>query len=135
MVFDLTKRNSFLKVREWLSEARGNGHDNLNFLLVGNKCDMKDDRQVLATEAQDLAFGEGFNYVETSALTAHNVEKAFFELTMRVLDKVNSGKMVVDGDGSNGVKAGNTGSRPVRTVVNLSSSLTEKESEGGCCGT
>ena len=120
-------------MQDWIAEARANGHQNLNFLLVGNKCDMKDDRQVLATEAQDLAFNEGFNYVETSARTAVNVEKAFFELTMRVLDKVLSGKMIVDPDGSNGVKAGNLGIKNPKAVVNLSASMTEKETEGSCC--
>ncbi len=130
----MTKRSSFVKVQDWLNEARANGHSNINFLLVGNKCDMSDDRQVLASEAKDLAFSEGFNYIETSARTALNVEKAFFELTIRVLEKVLSGKMVVDADGSNGVKSGNLQRNQMKTAVNLGNSMVEKESEAGCCG-
>ena len=88
IVFDVTKRSTFIKVQDWLNEARANGHQNINFLLVGNKCDMSADREITVTEAKDLAFSEGFNYIETSARTSTNVEQAFLELSMRVLEKI-----------------------------------------------
>ena len=134
VVFDVTKRSSFVKVQDWINEARVNGHNNMNFLLVGNKSDMNQDRQVLKEEAKDLAFREGFNYIETSARTALNVEKAFFELTMRVLDQVLTGKMTVDAEGSNGVKAGAQNNKTPKHTMNLNNSLVDKENEGGCCG-
>ena len=134
IVFDVTKRSTFIKVQDWLNEARANGHQNINFLLVGNKCDMSADREITVTEAKDLAFSEGFNYIETSARTSTNVEQAFLELSMRVLEKIKKGALVVDSDGSNGVKAGVINQKAVKTAVNLSYSQIEKDSSTGCCG-
>ena len=138
MVFDLTKKSSFIKVRDWLNEARVNGHANINFLLVGNKCDDSSEREVSTNEAQDFAFGEGFNYIETSAKNNLNVEKAFVELSYRVLEKINRGQILVDADGSNGVKAGGAKGAN-KNVMNSSQILAQDynhpptQKEKGCC--
>lgn len=49
--------------------------DNIPFLLVGNKADLEDRRQVTVEEAQARAAQWGVPYVETSAKTRANVDK------------------------------------------------------------
>ncbi len=133
-MYDVTRRTSFTKVQDWLQEARSFGHQNINFLLIGNKSDMSKDREVTIEEGKDLAFSEGFNFMETSARTAQNVEKAFYELSIRVLEKIQKGQMIVDPEGTNGVKAGKGAGMPPKTTMNLNNSLIEKPpAEKGCC--
>ena len=88
VVYDVARRQSFAKVQDWIQDSRSYGHENINFLLIGNKSDMSKDREVTIDEGKDLAFSEGFNFIETSARTAQNVERAFFELSIRVMEKI-----------------------------------------------
>ena len=133
----MTKRSSFQRVQEWLQEARVHGHANINFLLIGNKCDMTSEREVLHKEGQDYAFAEGFNYIETSAKIGHNIEQAFLEMSFRVVERIQRGLIVVDADGSNGVKSGNQLNQTSKTAVSLSQSQVGKDAtpkDSNCCG-
>lgn len=51
-------------------------------MLVGNKCDLEDIRAVSVEEGKALAEEEGLFFMETSALDATNVDKAF-EIVIR----------------------------------------------------
>lgn len=46
IVYDVTDQESFNNVKQWLSEIDRYASDNVNKLLVGNKCDLKDNRAV-----------------------------------------------------------------------------------------
>lgn len=58
--------------------------DEMQTIVVGNKCDLQDQRQVSIETAQALANGMGIPYVETSAKTNVNVEQTFLALTALV---------------------------------------------------
>ena len=60
-------------------------------VLVGNKCDLEEERQVTAVEGQDLAKSFGCPIYETSAKARINVEEAFYEL-VREIRKDNQSK-------------------------------------------
>eukprot|EP01027_Heterolobosea_sp_BB2_P002056 GEZU01003094.1.p1 GENE.GEZU01003094.1~~GEZU01003094.1.p1 ORF type:complete len:183 (-),score=41.17 GEZU01003094.1:26-574(-) len=78
IVFDLTKHSTFDSCQRWLSDARQNcNNKNLVVILVGNKSDLKDLRAVSTEEAKDFAEKNSLYYIETSALDASNVNKAF----------------------------------------------------------
>ena len=67
ILFDVTKRNSFDRVREWYHELRS-AAPNAPFVLVGNKIDLEEFREISKEEALDLAMEVGADYyVETSA--------------------------------------------------------------------
>lgn len=70
MVFDLTSLKSFENVPLWLKELRQYADNNVVILLVGNKVDLKDKREVRKEEAQAFAHDQGIAYIETSALDA-----------------------------------------------------------------
>ena len=44
MVYDITRRETFRNLKKWLDEARINGNPTMTFILVGNKCDLTDER-------------------------------------------------------------------------------------------
>ena len=132
IVYDITRRSTFDKVKSWLEEAKVNGHTNLSFLLIGNKCDLSSEREVTTEEAKNFAFSEGFNFIETSARNSTNVEKAFFELSLGVLQKIRSGVLEVDADGSYGVKM-RAANAPKKSVDLNSSHVEKNESSKDCC--
>jgi len=93
VVFSLADRASFDKLPQWLSDAKTQARSDITILIVGNKADLDDERQVSMIEASKLAQSEGCSYMETSARTGENVESAFFKLSRSVLAKVQDGKL------------------------------------------
>lgn len=80
MVYDVTNRDSFLHVRDWLAEVNRYAPDGTcQKLLIGNKSDKKD-KAVSFKEGQEFAEELGMPFLETSARTADNVEAAFLRV-------------------------------------------------------
>ncbi|KAJ6706667.1 RAS-RELATED PROTEIN RABA2A [Salix purpurea] len=77
LVYDVTKPTTFENVSRWLKELRDHADSNIVIMLIGNKTDLKHLRAVAAEDAQGYAEKEGLAFVETSALEATNVDKAF----------------------------------------------------------
>lgn len=77
LVYDVTRRESFEHVSQWLMEARGNADPDLVITLVGNKCDQTAARQVAYEEGHAFAHQNNLYFLETSAVTGHMVDEAF----------------------------------------------------------
>eukprot|EP00747_Dinoflagellata_sp_TGD_P220665 gnl/TRDRNA2_/TRDRNA2_92603_c0_seq1.p1 gnl/TRDRNA2_/TRDRNA2_92603_c0~~gnl/TRDRNA2_/TRDRNA2_92603_c0_seq1.p1 ORF type:complete len:262 (+),score=44.73 gnl/TRDRNA2_/TRDRNA2_92603_c0_seq1:51-836(+) len=77
LVYDITRRDSFDHVSQWLQEARANADPELVITLVGNKCDKAAERQVSYEEGHAFAHRYGLYFLETSAVTGHMVDEAF----------------------------------------------------------
>ena len=77
LVFDLTDRDSFQKLNGWLSDLKQCCEPNVVIILVGNKSDMIDSRQVSEREINDFATQHNLQYIEVSAKTGRNIENVF----------------------------------------------------------
>ncbi|CAN4098797.1 unnamed protein product [Withania somnifera] len=77
LVYDITKRQTFDNVLRWLRELRDHADSNIVIIMAGNKSDLKHLRAVPEQDGQALAEKEGLSFLETSALEAFNVDKAF----------------------------------------------------------
>ncbi|WCJ18639.1 RAB GTPase 11C [Euphorbia peplus] len=77
LVYDVTKPTTFDNVSRWLKELRDHADANIVIMLIGNKTDLKHLRAVATEDAQSYAEREGLSFIETSALEATNVERAF----------------------------------------------------------
>nr|XP_043621019.1 ras-related protein Rab2BV-like [Erigeron canadensis]XP_043621020.1 ras-related protein Rab2BV-like [Erigeron canadensis] len=77
LVYDITKKPTFDSVQRWLHELRANADSNIVVLMAGNKSDLNHLRAVAEQDGQSLAEKEGLSFLETSALEAVNIEKAF----------------------------------------------------------
>ena len=86
VVYDLTNRLSFDRVLFWMHEIEEYGPA-VNSVLVGNKSDLGEERTVTFGEGKELADMLGVKFVETSALSSHNVEKCFEVAAADVLHK------------------------------------------------
>ena len=80
LLFDVTKRSSFISCRNYLEEVRLNSDKNCVIYLIGNKIDLSNQRQITKTEAENFAQKENIVYLETSALKNLNVNDVFTSL-------------------------------------------------------
>ena len=79
VVFDLTVKDSFLKVTEWLKQIR-EFSDKLPIALFGNKSDLIDQRQVTEEEINELCEKENLIYFETSAKKNTGIKDGFSKI-------------------------------------------------------
>eukprot|EP01084_Bolivina_argentea_P051772 95220_1 len=74
LVYDITDENSFLNNRNWIKHRTQHTYDSVQIILIGNKCDMSQDRIITKNRGQELADEYGIEFFETSAKTDTNVE-------------------------------------------------------------
>ena len=87
LVFDITKRKTFTELNTWLEEVKAAAPSNMVMLIVGNKYDLDNYREVSYSEASKFAKSVGLEYIETSAKNYHNVEKLFEKLSKKIYIK------------------------------------------------
>ncbi|XP_018106446.1 RAB27A, member RAS oncogene family L homeolog isoform X1 [Xenopus laevis] len=91
LLFDLTNEQSFLNVRNWMSQLQIHAYcENPDIVLCGNKCDLDDQRAVKEEEAKEFAEKYGIPYFETSAANGTNVNKAvdtLLDLIMKRMER------------------------------------------------
>lgn len=105
MIYDITRRQTFQNIKKWLSELRGFSSPDTVVVLVGNKSDLGQSREVEEDEGKSLAELEGLYFLATSALQNQNVEEAFLSMIERIhevlIQKIalDNKSNVDDGDG------------------------------------
>lgn len=80
LVFDLTREKTFKSILDWYQDIKNYLKENLRGFIIGNKCDLIDERKVTEEEISSLAEQLNLGYVETSALTGENVDEAFHKM-------------------------------------------------------
>lgn len=116
IVYDITDSESFDNVKQWLNEIDRYACENVNKLLVGNKSDLDSKRQVQFEDAKAFADERGIPFLETSAKSSVNVEKAFLTMAAEIKNRMamvpqpeeNKGGSVTVGKGES-VQGGNKG--------------------------
>ncbi|KAK6133485.1 hypothetical protein DH2020_032778 [Rehmannia glutinosa] len=91
----------------WLKELRGHTDNNIVIMLVGNKADLRHLRAVPLEKAKAFYVRENIFFMETSALEAMNVEKAFTEVLTQIYHVV-SRKALDIGDDPSALPKGQT---------------------------
>ena len=90
IVYDITRKATFEKVGTWLKELRDyTNQQDIVVMLVGNKADLGNLRVVSTHEGKAFSEREGLLFMETSALDAQNVNKAFTEVLTRIYHDTN----------------------------------------------
>ncbi|KVH91972.1 Ran GTPase [Cynara cardunculus var. scolymus] len=90
VVYDVTDQESFNNVKQWLSEIDRYASENVNKLLVGNKCDLTAQKVVSYETGKAFADEIGIPFLETSAKSATNVEEAFMAMAAEIKNRMAS---------------------------------------------
>lgn len=124
IVYDVTRRETFDKLPSWVEEVDRNTHGPVVRVLVGNKVDQAESRQVTRKEGELWAQERGMMFVESSAKTKHGVQQVFMECFRQVLDS----SILLQQGHSKGAKS---------LVDNNSENahLPSQEKQGSCCST
>ncbi|KAM8974143.1 ras-related protein Rab-19 [Pelodytes ibericus] len=86
IAYDITRRQTFESVPHWIHEVEKYGAANLMLMLIGNKSDLLEKRQILFEEACTLAEKHGLLAVlETSAKDARNIEEVFLLMAKELI--------------------------------------------------
>ena len=77
IVFDLSDKQTFISITEWLKQIEKHANENVFKFLVGNKSDLVDKRQITYEEAKQYADDHDLPYIETSAKEGININELF----------------------------------------------------------
>lgn len=84
----MTDQESFTNVKQWLSEIDRYASENVNKLLVGNKCDLTSKKVVDRTTAEEFANSLNISFIEASAKADTNVEQAFMTMAAEIKNRL-----------------------------------------------
>ena len=121
VTYDITCRDSFSAIQNWMAEVEKHASDNISRILVGNKCDLESQRVVSTEEGQELADHYCVRFLETSAKDSKNVEQAFTLMTREIKNRV----AITKDEGKNK-------ENPSRKTT-LGEGTTIKTEKKGCC--
>jgi Ras-related protein Rab-1A len=121
IVFDITEKDSFEHVKNWVADIDKFAKQGVLRILVGNKCDLEKQRIVSKEEANEMAEKLGIKYIETSAKDTINIETLFVDTAKYLLSKQvnksgNSNKIT----GKNGIDLNNNNQIPQKNNNNYS---------------
>ncbi|XP_049600163.1 RAB3D, member RAS oncogene family, b [Syngnathus scovelli] len=89
LMYDITNQDSFNAVQDWATQIKTYSWDNAQVILIGNKCDLEDDRLIPTEDGHRLAEDLGFQYFEASAKDNINVKQVFERLVDVICEKMN----------------------------------------------
>ena len=84
LTYDVTDESSFENIRNWVRNVEQHASDGVMKILIGNKCDIEDQRRVPTAKGKELADELGIPFFETSAKANVNVETAFFSIAREI---------------------------------------------------
>lgn len=127
LVYDITRIITFVNIKKWLHELREFGNEDMVIILVANKSDLSQSREVEKEEGKGFAEKEGLCFMETSALQNLNVEDAFLEMITKIHDIISHKSLE---DKMNGTKLG----LPNGKEIHIADEVTATKQVNCCSG-
>ena len=127
VVYDITNRNSFQNVKSWIEDCKKQSPKTVFLVLIGNKVDLEDRREVSYEEGSIYAQKNGMLFFETSAKTGKNIEEIFMNSSYEIAKRINNGFYDLTNE-NNGIKQGFNSEN-----VTLSSNKVGDNQNGGYC--
>ena len=85
LVFDLTRPQTMEDIKKWYEDIKDQIKEDLPCIILANKADLLDERQIRAKEIEALSTELGIPYLETSAKSGKNINKAFEQLALELV--------------------------------------------------
>ena len=126
IVYDITCRESFEHIQNWLQDIHDQSPKTVLIVLVGNKIDLEDKRIISYDEGKEFATKNGLIFMETSAKTGERVDE-IFEISAKEIEK-KMGENYYDLNSETcGIKKGRTNN------INLNNEKNKDNKKRGCC--
>ena len=87
IVYDITRKESFDSIDKWFNDISSVADKNIVIILIGNKSDLEDQRQITKEKGEEKARSLSVAFLETSAFSGDNLEKAFEKMINEVYNK------------------------------------------------
>ncbi|CAD8103320.1 unnamed protein product [Paramecium sonneborni] len=87
LLYDISDRQSFNDIQNWLQKAQQLGQEGVPKMLIGNKTDLNNQRQITFEEGKQFADLSGISFLETSAKDGLNVQQAILSMINEILAK------------------------------------------------
>ena len=127
VVYDITSKKSFENIKSWIEDCRKQCPKTILLVLIGNKVDLENEREVSYEEGADFAKKYEMFFFETSAKTGRNIDEVFIKATNEIAKKIGSGFYDLNNDNC-GIKQGFN----IETI-NLSSNNSSEKNQVSCC--
>jgi small GTP-binding protein len=124
VVYDISRRETFDNVINWIEDCKLNSPKSVFIILVGNKSDLEEDRQVTTEEGEEFANRYGIRFFETSAKNSININEIFSESVEFIADRIEKKYYDLDNE-TCGIK------KKYNSKISLNSKKTQKKKE--CC--
>jgi small GTP-binding protein len=131
MVFDITKAASFRNVDKWLHELKEYADADIVIMLVGNKSDLKNQREVTTEEAKKFAQKNDLLYIETSALDGNNIKEAF-QQTVSAIHEKRSKKQKSEAESPDHSATASKQTKVIK-IEKTQEPTQQQPKKGGCC--
>ena len=97
VVYDITRKGSFESVERWVNDLLSSGDKKIIILLIGNKCDLEEQRQITKEQGEEKAAKLELAFLETSAFSGQNLDKAFEMMVNEIYKKFHE-EMLAEND-------------------------------------
>ena len=97
IVYDITRKQSFESVDKWVNDVSAVADKKITIILIGNKSDLEDQRQVTKEQGEEKANKLELAFLETSAFSGENLDKAFDMMINEVYKKCHE-ELLAEGD-------------------------------------
>lgn len=98
LVYDITRRRSFENIAKWLRNIDEHAQEDVVKLLIGNKCDMQQPRDVKREEGEMLADEYDMSFFETSAKENESIDEAFECIAREIMERFVPGWAIKERD-------------------------------------
>ena len=88
LVYDISNEDSFRNINNWILKIKDN-FLNVQYILVGNKCDLENERIISKKDGMNLAKKYNFKFFETSAVNGNYIDDAFYNLIYEIMKRKN----------------------------------------------
>ncbi len=125
IVYDITNETSFDNVEKWYEHVQKEAGKDISIIIVGNKCDLENERKVSKEKGQNKAKNLNCAFFETSALSGVNIAEIFNELANNIYDRTGGNKNDDDID----IEFENDNTK----AINLNKDSNDNKKKKKCC--